>query len=678
MRPGFRTPSGAGGKAAAQAQAAFTQALALHQQGQLAQAQEGYQQVLKLQPRHFDAVHLLGVVAYQSGQPARAVPLIRQALQINPRHAFACNNLGLALGDTGEVDAALEHFDKAIALKADYAEAYCNRGSVLRQMGQSDAAIGSYDKAIALKPDYAEAHYNRGNVLRAAGQAEAAIASYQKAMRLKPGYAEACNNCGNAYRDLEDFESALEHFNQAIAAKAAYADAHNNRGATLRAMKQYQAAVESYDQAIALKTGNAEAWFNRGNALGDMKAYQKAIESYEQAIALQPDHAGAYCNRGDALGYLHQHREALESFDRAIALEAGHADAYNNRGNALGNLKQHRAALESYEKAISLQPAHARAHLNLAFGLLQAGDFQSGWKHQEWRWEEAEARKFARHFTQPLWLGDSSLQGKTILLHAEQGLGDTLQFCRYAKLVAALGAHVVLEVPAALMGLLSGLEGVAQLVTSGGALPPFDCHCPLLSLPLAFRTDLQNMPGNAAYLSAPADQVAAWTTRLGDKTRPRVGLVWSGNAVHKNDHNRSIPLAELVAHLPEGLDYISLQKEVRGSDRDILAASPRIRQFDGEIQDFTDTAALCTLVDVVLSVDTSVAHLAGALGRPVWIALPFNPDWRWMLDRSDSPWYTSARLYRQSRSGEWEGALRLLAADLAGVGSGPEGNPLGA
>jgi hypothetical protein len=230
---------------------------------------------------------------------------------------------------------------------------------------------------------------------------------------------------------------------------------------------------------------------------------------------------------------------------------------------------------------------------------------------------------------------------------------------------------VILEVPAPLLGVLAGLEGVAQLVARGSTLPAFDGHCPLLSLPLAFGTDLTNMPDNAAYLRVPGEKMAVWAARLGEKTRPRVALVWRGNTSHINDRNRSMALSGLLKHLPQGLDYISLQKELGDGDRDTLLAHPQIRRFEDEIKDFTDTAALCALVDVVLSVDTSVAHLAGALGRPVWIALPSNPDWRWMLERDDSPWYPSARLYRQASPGEWDDVVARMAHDLASLAALP-------
>ena len=266
-----------------------------------------------------------------------------------------------------------------------------------------------------------------------------------------------------------------------------------------------------------------------------------------------------------------------------------------------------------------------------------------------------------------MWLGSQSLQDKTILLHAEQGLGDTIQFCRYASLVAKLGAKVILEVQRPLLGLLKNLDGVSQIIARGDALPEFDYQSPLLSLPLAFKTQLHTIPSALRYLAGDSEKVLAWQARLGEKTKPRVGLVWSGNLEHKNDHNRSLSLSQVLPYLPSSCQYICLQKELRNADQAILAQHPHIQFFGDALEDFTDTAALCDLMDVVISVDTSVAHLAAALGKPTWVLLPFSPDWRWLLDRKDSPWYPSAKLYRQERIGDWNGVLSRVREGLEGI-----------
>lgn len=298
--------------------------------------------------------------------------------------------------------------------------------------------------------------------------------------------------------------------------------------------------------------------------------------------------------------------------------------------------------------------------------MLLRGEFETGWREHEWRWKSDQTSSFKekRAFRQPLWLGQESIAGKSILLYMEQGLGDTLQFCRYVKMVADLGARVILEVHKALATLVSDLEGVSQLITRGTPLPAFDYHCPLLSLPLAFKTTLATIPSSSRYLISDAAKVALWRTRLVGNSAPLIGLVWSGNPIHGNDRNRSIPLADLIRHLPDKFQYVSLQKDVRDMDRTTLETNSNVWKFTDDLDDFTDTAALCECLDLIVSVDTSVAHLCGALGKRTWILLPFSPDWRWLLDREDSPWYSHVKLYRQKSIGAWSEVLNRVAMDL--------------
>ena len=395
-----------------------------------------------------------------------------------------------------------------------------------------------------------------------------------------------------------------------------------------------------------------------------MAQLDEALASYDQAIRFKPDYVDAHSNRGTILQHYQQWGAAMASYDQAIALDPTYAKAHNNRGNTLQERHQIDAALASYDQAIALEPDYADAYWNKGIALLLDGDFARGWPLYEWRHKALESTHPQRQFDQPLWLGQGSLQGKTLLLHSEQGLGDTLQFIRYAPLLAAQGARVVVELPRALMVLLADMQGVSQFIEQGQALPAYDYHCPLLSLPLAFGTTLDNIPAPAAYVRSLPSKRAQWAATLGAKAGLRIGIAWSGSTGHKNDHNRSITLAELLQHLPTGPQYISLQKELREVDQATLRANPQLRHFGPDLADFTDTAALCDLMDLVISVDTSVAHLSAALGQTTWVLLPYSPDWRWLLERSDSPWYPSARLYRQDRSMRWAGVLQRLRDDV--------------
>lgn len=605
-------------------------ALVLFQQGRLEDSQKLCAALLAADPRYFDALHLTGLIAYQAKAFERAAEILGKALDIHPGSALAHNNRGLALMELKQPLRALDHFDKAIAQKPAFASAQNNRGNALRTLGRLAEALAGYDTALSQKGDYADAWYNRGLALH----------------------------------DLKQFEQALQSCRQALVLKPDYAAAHNTCGLALKELGQAQAAVEAYDKALAIKPDLAEAWTNRGVALQSLQRYEEALRSYDQAIAYAPEVVQTWSNRGSVLNRLRRSQDALQSYDRAVALDPTFANAWNNRGVTLVDLGQRAEALLDYEKAVALDPDNADAHWNMSLCHLQLGNFEKGWAGHEWRWKAATLVLAPRHFTEPQWRGDAPLQGKTILLYADQGFGDALQFCRYAKLLQDRGAKVILEVGKALVPLLTGLDGTSRVIATGDALPAFDFQSPLGSLPAAFKADANNIPMPAGYLRAADGKRAAWRARLGAKTKRRVGLVWSGNTQHTNDHNRSIPLADFLKMLPPGLDYVSLQRDVHAEDRAALRTRADIRDIGGHLADFSDTAALADLMDVIISVDTSVVHLAGAMGRPVWVLLPFNPDWRWMLERSDSPWYASARLYRQKRAGDWAEVFEAVKADV--------------
>lgn len=408
----------------------------------------------------------------------------------------------------------------------------------------------------------------------------------------------------------------------------------------------------------------AEAHFRRGDVLRDLRRWEEALDSYGRAAARRPLDADAVCNVGNVLRELGRWPEALAAYDRAITIRPDNAMVHANRGVVLKELQRFDEAVASLDRAVELQPDYASAHFNRGIVSLLLGRLESGWADYEWRWEDAKGAVYRerRPFRQPRWRGQA-VAGKTVLLYGEQGYGDVLQFCRYTRLLAERGAEVNLEARAPLVSLLADLEGVSRLVTLGGTLPSFDYHCPLMSLPLAFGTRLGTIPQSTPYLRSDAGKVEFWQALLGPKRGPRVGLAWSGNPAHISDRSRSIELSRLLRGLPKGYQYISLQKDVRETDRPALVSAELV-DASKELHDFSDTAALCDCLDVVISVDTSVAHLSAALGRPTWVLLSALPDWRWMLGRTDSPWYGSVTLYRQDEPDAWEGVLMRVAADL--------------
>lgn len=569
---------------------------------------------------------------------------------------------GLSLHQAGQLADAQVLYSQVLELQPENFDALHLSGLIALQCKNPALAVELINRALVINPGHADAHANKANALRKLGQFESALASYDSAIQLRPAHAETHLNRGIALKELGKHTLAISSYDQAIALNPEFISAYANRGVALAALNQHESAIASFDHAIRLEPRIAYTHLHRGISLHALGRYQEAAASYREAIALEPANAEAHHNLGISLTQLRQHEAAIASIDQAIALKPGFAEAYVNRALAFHEIRQHEAALENYKQAIALQPKLRIAHRNLSHLYLLLGDYEKGWEKFEWRLRSDDGKVSPSRFSQPLWLGEESLAGKTILLHSEQGLGDTIQFCRYAKLVADLGAQVILEIQKPLVNLLANLDGVGTLVTKGSILPPFQLHCPLMSLPLAFRTRLDNIPAPDGYLKADAGKIEAWRTRLGTKTKPRVGLVWSGNPLQKNNHNRSIPLAVLTGLLASQFEYVSLQKEAKEDDRKILAAHPAIRCF--ELEDLSDTAALCEVLDLVISVDTSVAHLAGALGRPVWIPLGFNADWRYLLERVDSPWYSSARLYREDRLKGWNEVVANIRADL--------------
>jgi Tfp pilus assembly protein PilF len=448
-----------------------------------------------------------------------------------------------------------------------------------------------------------------------------------------------------------------------------------SRATAAASSRDFERAIRLYDEALKADPTAAEAYYKRANALKDLGRLEEALESYNAAVEHKADYAYAFCNRGYVQHRLGLMEEALSSYDQAIALEPADAIAHCNRALLLQDCSRWDEALASYDRAVAANPEFADAQYNRGLALLFHGDFAAGWRAFEWRWKNAARLSIGaeRSFRQPLWLGEQSIAGKRLLVHSEGGLGDTMQFCRYATEAAAQGATVFLEVQPPLIDLLSGLKGVAQITAQGSSLPEFDYHCPLMSLPLAFNTTLDTIPAAPKYLQADPDKVAQWRAMLGERKLPRVGLVWSGNPNNRLDATRSIRLADWIEHLPPGFEYFRLQRDVREEDEATLDSSPAIFSYDDDLLDFPNTAALCECMDVVISVDTSIAHLSGALGQRTWVLLGFTPDWRWLRNRTDSPWYPGMRLYRQHDEGDWREVFARVATDLRRELQGPTG-----
>lgn len=755
-----------------------------HRAGRLGEAAAGYRAILEQNPRHSDALHLLGVIAQQQGQHSLAIELIEAAIAQNSSIAHYHHNLGNTYLQSKHPAEAAECYRRAVQLKPDYYEAHNGLGNALTDLKLMDKAIESYVKAVRLNPSFAEAHYNLGRSLAQAERFQEAIASYlsaiefdnrrpeyfynlggiffrekaypeaiqcyQAVLTLQPEDAEALCSLGAAYVATHKKQEGETLLRRAIALKPDYAIAHLQLGALLFSLKKEEEAQSAYEQALRIHPTLAEALWGLGNlqfqkknyaeaeqyhrqalqykpkaaeyhhslaqALIESGNYEEATECCQRAIEIDPGCVSAHCSTGVIQLKLKNFAQAEESFRKTIEIRPDFREAKYNLGNlfreqfryseaidcynesirpeaditdesssydpaanplylhALNNIGlcllgkgDVEAAIACYREALLHDPEHAILHGNLAVMLLKSGKLVEGWKEMEWRWKVPTFTSKLRDFGRPTWKGEP-LHGKKIFLHIEQGHGDVIHFARYIPLVAERGGHVILEAAPSLCRLLKGIPGLQQIVTTGDTLPEFDYQCALMSLPLALQTTLETIPASIPYLTAPEDEIAAAKKQWPGKGL-RVGLAWSGNPIHYADAHRSMDLQQM-APLGEvsGVSLYSLQVGAKVQQLAEISSTFPLTDVCSKYKDFADTAAFIAGLDLVITVDTSVAHLAGALGIPVWILLSYeHTDWRWLLNRSDSPWYPTARLFRQSHPGDWATVIETVKAELQKV-----------
>ncbi len=634
----------------------FERAFALQQSGRLAEAEGLYLQILRAAPGDFATLLLLGILRHSQGRNDEALALIAAALKLDPGSELALLNHGNVLAALGRRDQALAVYDRTLSLHPACVDAANNRGVLLWQMGRLGEALTSYDRALALAPGHVEAYNNRGNVLQDLGRLEDALESYRRALALRPDFAQALNNQGNALRKLKRLDAALASADGALALAPRYADALHNRANILLDMKRLDAALADFDAALALEPRHVAALNGRGRALHRLRRFEEALAVLDTALALKPDNAEALNDRGNALQELNRLEEAIQSYDAALAIKPGHLDAMNNRSNAWRGLHRFDEAWEDLERVLAIAPGNAQAWWSKSIVKLQLGDLAEGLRLYEWRKRMPEPIE-ARSYAVPLWTGAEDIAGRTLFLYVEQGLGDAIQFYRYALMVR--GARVILSVPDAAVRLLRDASDTVEVIGWREAPPHFDYHAPLMSLPLAFGTMLDTIPAVTPYLRAQPQRVDKWTARIGQQGF-KVGVCWRGAPTVSG---RSFPpscLAE-ISRLP-GVRLISLQK---GAAAGLPAMEMLGEDFDAGSDAFLDSAAVMQCLDLVITPDTSIAHLAGALRRPVWVALKHLPDWRWFLGRTDTPWYPGMRLFRQARPGDWADVFAAIASALA-------------
>ena len=518
---------------------------------------------------------------------------------------------------------------------------------VLRHQPKHIAALNLLSVVLTLLKRYAEAEVYIKSALKLNSNSDTTLYNY--AIILK---------------SLNRPSEALERFNQALSINATIAETWNNRGTVLNDLKRYDDAILDFDKAISLRANYSEAFCNKGKSLAELKRYDEGLAACDKALSLKPDFAEAWIGRGIVFYDLKRYDEAIAAYDKALALKPDLEGAWLGRGNVFFSLNRNVEALTCFDKVIALKKDSAEGYWNKSLLKLSLGEYEEGWQLYEWRWKSRLFTSPVRNFSQRLWLGNDNIAGKIILVHSEQGFGDTIQFYRYLLKLKELGCEIVFETQVPLVPLIKAQKNICQVISQGETLPSFDVHCPLLSLPLAFKTTLETIPEPIPYLFPPPEKLELWRTILGPKNKPRIGFAWSGNPQHANDIRRSLPLELLLPIINSAAEWHSLQKDVRESDRNSLKSNPTIIDHARSLNDFSDTAALIAELDLVISIDTAVAHLAGALGKPEWILLPFHPDFRWVRDREDCPWYPTARLFRQTEDGEWGSVIDRVSQEL--------------
>jgi tetratricopeptide (TPR) repeat protein len=540
----------------------------------------------------------------------------------------------------------------------------------LHQQGRLREAEKLYARTLKAAPDNFDALHLLGLIKAQSGQMGEAYRLMSAALKLNPNAPDALVNFANVLHALKRDAEALEWLDKALALRPGDPETLLYRGNALSSLDRTEEALSCFEQVLARNPFQADALLNRGIALARLGRHAEALADFDALLARSPGHIEALYNRGTALLDLERPDQALASFDAALASAPQHVGAWNNRGRALQALNRHSEAVTSFEKAITIDKDYPDAHSNLALSLLTLGQLPRGFAEYEWRWRRTGMSDARRGYRGRLWLGEFPLGQRTILLMAEQGLGDSMQFVRYAPLLARAGATVLLEVQPELKALLATADGVASCHARGEALPAYDVHCPLGSLPLALKTEATKIPADIPYLRADDAHIAKWRPVIEALPGKRVALAWAGHARHLNDRNRSIELNLLEPLFAlDGVSFIGIQRDLRGDDSAVLARHRSVTGVGDKLADMADTAAVTTLADLTIAVDTSVVHLAGAMGCEVWVLLPFAPDWRWTLTGERSPWYPQIRLFRQPRPADWPSVIAAVRDALMRVAS---------
>ena len=637
---------------------------AQRQLGHHEQAMAHLQRATELAPEKHGYWVKIGNILRELQRHEEAIACYEGAISLEPDQAEAYAQMSLSMAELGHRDAALGCCKIALEIDPCQATALHHRALIQMQSDDKQAALDSLNATLALQPQLPSAWASKGSLLVGQKNYAEALSALSHAIELGASSADIFQQRALCLQDMERLDEAINDLEKALSLDPQHALSLMTLGVISQNLNRYDSAIHLYTQAIQIDPQRVEAYSNLGAVLFESNRFEDARVTLEAAVELNPKLINAWINLGSTLMQLYRFEESLAAFEQVLNLNPKHVDALCHQGLVLHDLRRMDEALDCYERALAIDPDSTLAHWNKAYGLLLNGDLTKGWPQYESRWTHKKNKLSLPDFPTPRYTAQSNIQGKRLLVYAEQGLGDTLMFARFIPRLIELGAQVIFEVQPSLVRLMTRCLPDAQIIAMGQPTPSMDFHSPLLSLPGILGVQECSIPATDGYLSASSAKLQEWRKRLGPKAQRRIGLVWSGNAAHQNDRNRSMSLKKLLDALPKEFEYISLQNQIRQEDLVFLKNSELITSFADEMEDFEDTAALCQSVDLVISVDTSVAHLSAALGVKTWTLVPYSPDWRWMLNRADTPWYKSMRLFRQTTPGSWDEPLSAILTHL--------------
>ena len=676
----------------------LTQSMQQQHAGRMLEARSSLKKILKKIPAHVEALHFVGLTYIQTQEYEKGIASIQRAVAIKPNYMDAQYHLANALYETKRYAEARVAYEKVLSLKPDHWSAYAGLAHVLHLLGHHEDAVNAYQAIVSSKPDFAEAYIGFGAVLAAKLDFHGAISAYSNAIALNPQLPDAHNNLGFALYGLKRFQESIQAFRACIALNPAYLDSYVGLARALKELEQFDAAVEAYKNAFSIRSDVVSA-YELASLLEDLTRFEEAIPFYKHVCLINPSFVDGHISLGIGLSQAFRFEEAADVFESVLSLDSGNCDALYNLGNVLSELNRHEQALSFYQRVVAMDPGAYEAHYGLANAFkdlgkldeaieyygsalalapdladaslnrgliyLSQGRFDQGWHDYEQRWHVKVATPLPQT-PYPRWLGGEDISNKKIFIQVEQGLGDAIQMIRYVNVLNEYCCKCWVGCHQTLAGLFARSFPSSHIIDTKIYPASCDYHVPLMSLPLALKTFSESaIPADTPYLSASKERIVYWQQKL-SASATKVGLVWRGSSTHFNDKYRS---AKLDNYMPlitgnPGIQFITMQKDLTEEEKNLLKDCANVNVLDAEVSDFDESAAVVSNLDLFISVDSSPAHLAGALAIPVWVLLPFNAEWRWLQDRRDSPWYPTATLFKQETLGDWNPVIASVDAGL--------------